>query len=201
MQQSPTRQFGKRQPVQRGSRAVPAAREAGERHAEERHAEVFATIREDLAAQAPAPRTVPRSFRSAILAGLVTGFFLAGLDIGQTTTGNAASWFDAGGSLTGVPQPLVLVSSLLVGARAAATALLLAHFCLAKFRQTSLFAYAIGGGAINMAFAEALMLISGEPPRHGFAVEIAAGAAAGFFYRLFAGSRSAVQEDLSRGAR
>jgi hypothetical protein len=198
MQRSSAREFGKRQPVRR---AVPAPKVPLALPAEQ--AAVFATIRQELGDAIPAQlRAVPRSFSAAILAGLVTGFFMAGLDISQPAPADAAlqPLLERAGieNLAGQAEPYMIALSLLGGARAAATALLIAHRLLAKAGQTSLIAYALGGAAINALFADLLFGLSGIPPRHGWPLEIAAGAAAGFFYRLFAGAKRIGREDLSR---
>jgi hypothetical protein len=199
MQRAPVREFGKRQPVRR---AIPAAPVPCEIPAE--HAAVFTAIRHGLGDAIPAQqRAVPRSFNAALLAGLVTAFFMAGLDIGQPSPVDAAlqPLLDRVG-IDGFDQarPIMIALSLLGGARAAVTALLIAHRLLAKVGHTSLAAYALGGAAANAIFAEIIMAISGIPPHHGWPLEIAAGAITGFFYRLFAGAKRGYREDLSRVA-
>ena len=198
MQRSSAREFGKRQPVRR---TVPAPPPPLVEPVEQ--AAVFAAIRQELGDAIPAqPRAVPRSFSAAILAGLVTGFFMAGLDIGQPVPADAAlqPLLESAGidNVAGQAQPYMIALSLLGGARAAATALLIAHRVLAKAEQTSLVAYALGGAAINFLCADVLFGLGGIPPRHGWPLEIAAGAAAGFFYRLFAGTKRIEREALSR---
>ena len=56
--------------------------------------------------------------------------------------------------------------------------------------QTSHLAYALGGGAAAAAFAAALMMALGQAPAHGYAIDVLAGVAGGFFYRVFAGTCS-----------
>ncbi|MDR3461816.1 MAG: hypothetical protein P4L76_05830 [Beijerinckiaceae bacterium] len=200
MQRSSAREFGKRQPVRR---TVPAPKPPLVVPVEQ--AAVFATIRQELGDVIPAQlREVPRSFSAAILAGLVTGFFLVGLDIGQPVPADAAlqPLLERAGidDIAGRAQPYMIALSLLGGARAAASALLIAHRLLARVGQTSLAAYTLGGAGINLLCADLFFAVGGIPPRHGWPVEIAAGAAAGLFYRLFAGTKRIDREDLSRAS-
>lgn len=197
MRQSQVREFGKRHAPQRPAPAAALPAPAvfdipGEQPP------ALTQIRREMGDALPAPpRQVPRSFRAAILAGLVTGCFLTGLDLGQPAAAGPAlqplltsaglGGLDAG--LDGPAQPYLIALSLVAGGRAAASALLIAHRVLAAMKETSLIAYALSGTAINLVIAGVLQLAAGAPPSHGWPAEMAAGALAGFFYRVFAGAK------------
>ena len=139
---------------------------------------------------------MPRSFRAAMLAGLVVGCCLAGLDVTHTSETLRSL---SGGVLPddAAPRlvPVIILLGLLGGARAAATSLLLAHAVLRRGRLTSHLAYAAGGAGMAAAFSFVTVaavqsgLVGAETmPTHGIALDIVAGAGAGFFYRVFAGA-------------
>jgi|GEM_PF-2492118 len=162
------------------------------------HAAVFATARAEVA-DAPRDVAVPRSFRAALLAGLVVGCCLAGVD--ATRSGETLRALSGGLlSATDAPRlaPLILVLALYGGARAAATSLLLAHAVLRRVGLTGHLSYALGSAAVAVALsalAVALVqsgVIEGSlVPTHGLSIDAAAGGGAGFFYRVFAGARPA----------
>ena len=139
---------------------------------------------------------MPRSFRAALLAGLVVGCCLAGID--ATRAGETLRAL-SGGLLSAetVPRlvPLVILLGLWGGARAAATSLLVAHAVLRRLRLTHHLAYAAGGAAVAAAVslvaaavAQSGLVGAETVPSHGFALDALAGAGAGFFYRIFAGA-------------
>lgn len=135
---------------------------------------------------------VPRSLRAALLAGIVVACGLAGLDATEkiaTLRGLAEAMPDP--TELRYLAPALILLAVLGGGRSAATSLLLAHGALRRLGQTGHLAYALGGGVAAALAAAALMLVLGLSPAHGFAVDILAGAAAGFFYRVFAGTRVA----------
>ncbi|MCX8255212.1 membrane protein of unknown function [Beijerinckiaceae bacterium RH CH11] len=194
MQPAPT--FGRRSaPTRAPRRDVPAATAAV---VPPDHAAVFAAIRSDTIEE-PTERVVPRSFRAAFLAGLVVGCCLAGLDV--TNAGETLRALTSGllpGDATPKLVPVVVLLGLAGGARAAATSLLLAHGMLRRLALTHHVAYALGGAAVAGALsyltalvAQTGLLDAGLLPSHGLAIDTAAGAGAGFFYRVFAGSTSA----------
>ena len=159
------------------------------------HAAFFAAARADAADEAPA-RVVPRSFRAALLAGLVVGCCLAGLD--ATRAGETLRALSGGlVSAEDAPRlvPVVILVGLLGGARAAATSLLVAHAVLRRLGLTHHLAYVAGGAMVAAAFSIAAAalsqtgLVDAEAlPSHGLALDALAGAGAGFFYRVFAGA-------------
>ena len=193
MQGRSPQSFGKR------NRVVPTvapARLASPRVALEAdpHRAFFAAAMVETEADAPATGAVevPRSLRAAILAGIVVACGLAGLDATQ----KIATLRGLTEAMSDQPQvrllgPALILLAVLGGGRSAATSLLLAHGALKRAGQTGHLAYALGGAAAAAVFAAALMLVLGQAPAHGFAVDILAGAAGGFFYRVFAGTRSA----------
>ena len=139
------------------------------------------------------PRIVPRSGTAAILAGLVVGFCLAGLDITRAAVPDPAlapliGLVAPDGIGTTSALPAMIVLSLFSGARIAAMTLLLSHRLLHGAGWTSHAAYALGGAAAAAAYAGVVMAF-GHPPVHGWILDVAAGGGAGFFYRMFAGAR------------
>ena len=158
------------------------------------YAAAFAAIRAEASEDDARPVVVPRSARAAFLAGLVVGFCLAGLD---ATRANAMLT-DLGGVVPGgAPRmlPVIILLGLLGGARAAAATVLCSHWVLRRMRWSGHLAYALGGGTVAAGVAALTWQLAryglAEPATlqgHGWPGNIAAGAAAGFFYRVFAGS-------------
>jgi hypothetical protein len=159
---------------------------------------------EDDEAELPMPVTpgvVPRSFRAAILAGLVVGCALAGFDTGQGPRIDAAlkPFLELDGvaeflAKTGFSThpgaqatPYLIAFSLIGGARLAATTLLIAHRLLHWLGQTGFGAYALASGSVSAAYTALFLILGDVPPAHGWAVDIAAGAGAGLLYRMLAG--------------
>ena len=191
MQPAPT--FGRRPAPTRASRTVAPAPAASVTRDQ---AAAFAAIRSE-AVEDASEREVPRSFRAALLAGLVVGCCLAGLDV--TKAGETLRALSSGlltSDATPRLVPVVVVLGLLGGARAAATSLLIAHAGLRRLGLTTHLAYAVGGAAVvgalsyfTAALAQAGLFDAGLLPSHALAIDVAAGAGTGFFYRVFAGSR------------
>jgi hypothetical protein len=152
----------------------------------------FAMARPDLEAPDTARKVVPRSFRAALLAGLVVAFCLAGLDIPRAAAVDPAldPLLKMSGLLGDVGQalPYMIALSLLSGARTAATTLLIAHRFLAWSGRSSHLAYAAGGAVVAALWAVLVVVLLGHTPTHGLMLDIAAGGGAGFFYRMFAGA-------------
>ena len=189
MQGHSPRPFGKR-----NRETAPAALGALCSHVDrepEAHRAFFAAMRAETGPTEDAAAVeVPRSLRAGLLAGLVVACALAGLD----ATEKVAAMHGLTDAMPDQPAVRLLVPALILlavigGGRAAATSLLLAHGALRRAGQTSHVAYAAGGAAAALAVAAAMQLLLGSAPTHGFAVEVAAGAAGGFFYRVFAGTR------------
>ena len=161
---------------------------------------VFAAAAREREPDADRRPAVPRSFKAAFLAGLVVGCGLAGFDV--TGAAGLARLHALTGALsgplgvpldTGVLAPTLLVPAtillgLLGGARAAAMSVLPVHWVLARAGWTGHGAYAGGGAVAAAGVAGALLLVANHPPAHGWAVELAAGAACGLLYRVFAGA-------------
>ena len=155
------------------------------------HRAFFAAARAESEGATPSRKVeVPRSLRAAVLAGIVVACGLAGLD----ATAKISAMHGLAEAMPDLPEmrlviPALILLAVLGGGRSAATSLLLAHGALKRIGLTGHLAYALGGGAAATALAAALMLMLGRPPAHGFAIDVLAGAAGGFFYRVFAGTR------------
>lgn len=190
MQPAPT--FGRRSAPARASRPVAPKAPAA---ATIDHAAFFAAARAETE-ETPRARTVPRSFRAALLAGLAVGCCLGGID--ATRAGDTLRTLSSGLlPADAAPRlvPVVILLGLLGGARAAATSLLVSHAVLRRLGLTAHLAYAAGGAFVAAAFsllavawAQTGFVGSDTLPTHGLALDIAAGAGAGFFYRVFAGA-------------
>ena len=161
------------------------------------HAAFFAVARREVGEADTRPPVVPRSFRAAILAGLVVGCCLAGLE--ATEAGDTLRHV-SNNLLTGAAAarllPVAILLGLLGGAQAASTSLLLAHGLLRRLGWSGHAAYALAGGAmagvlcgLDLALGQTGLVDTAMLPTHGLAVDVVAGAGAGFFYRIFAGAR------------
>jgi hypothetical protein len=139
---------------------------------------------------------VPRSLKAAFLASLVVGCGLAGLNIAEPS---GSSPFTAIATALGAPpevlgtrgvSPALVLIGLLSGGRVGALTVVFIHTGLARLGRTGHAAYALGAAAAAAAMSGALFVVTGEPPAHGWVIELLAGAAAGFLYRVFAGRQS-----------
>ncbi|WP_158807419.1 hypothetical protein [Beijerinckia sp. L45] len=152
----------------------------------------FAAARQEIDPPDTRRKIVPRSFRAALLAGLVVAFCLAGLDITKAAAVDPAlePLLKMSGLLANIGQalPYMIALSLLSGARTAATTLLIAHRLLAWRGESGYLAYAAGGAAAAAVWTVLVLVLLGHAPTHGWVLDIAAGAGAGFFYRMFAGA-------------
>lgn len=135
---------------------------------------------------------VENSFLAAMLAGLVVGCGLVGLDSAGVGQKFRPIWelFAIDPAQVQVIMPAIILLGVIGGARAAATTLLLAHAILKRCRQSSRLAYTLGGGLTATGFAGAMDLLFGQVPAHGWVIDALAGATCGFLYHLFAGRRS-----------
>jgi hypothetical protein len=180
--------FGKRNrpsaPPRRPASSAPAAAPD--------QAAVFAAVPSTVEEHDTSRRVVPRSFRAALLAGLVVAFCLAGLDITRAAAVDPAldPLLKMSGLLGDVGQalPYMIALSLLSGARTAATTLLIAHRFLAWSGRSSHLAYAAGGAVTAALWAALVVVLLRHTPTHGWLLDVAAGGGAGFFYRMFAGA-------------
>ncbi|WP_020174487.1 hypothetical protein [Methyloferula stellata] len=133
---------------------------------------------------------VPASGRAAFLAGLVVAFLHAGLDLGASVAmGQRLGTLSIDGRTIPI-VPLILLGSLWSGAESSAIGLFFVRTLLAPLRVTHIAAYAICGGFVALAYA-AIMHTLGWGDYENLQVDIVMGVAAGFFYRLFAGTRPA----------
>ncbi len=190
MTRSPASTFGKRNAATptRANVAPPAPGQA----AVVAEAAFFAEARREIATRDAPARVVPVSVRAAVLAAIVVSCFLVSLDIGKTASVDPALTplleMEGLKDAAAKAMPAMILLSLVGGVRIAAATLLIAHRLLAWAGQTSPVAYAIGGAALTVAYAGALMALTHQPPTHGWLVDLAAGAGSGFFYRMFAGA-------------
>ncbi len=148
-------------------------------------------------AERPKVHKVNWSFRGAVLAGLVAGLLSA--------AAKATSVLDLGGVLGAVPLgeakvPLAVAlaaAGLWGGARSGALVLLVAHYLLNRFGKTSYTAYTLAGAIASLVYVFGAELL-GFAAIHALTGDVLSGAAAGFFYRLFAATeRSAPGETFS----
>ncbi len=152
--------------------------------------ELLATIlqspeRTGSAAECPKVHGVAWSFRGAVLAGLVAGLLSAAV--------KATSVLDLGGILGAVPlgeakvpfAVALAAAGLWGGARSGALVLLVAHYLLNRFGKTSYAAYALAGAGASLVYVFVAELL-GFAAIHALTGDVLSGAAAGFFYRLFA---------------
>jgi hypothetical protein len=133
---------------------------------------------------------VPTSWRAGLLAGLVVSLMQAGMVIVEAKAQSASL---AGlATMTGVsPQDmllLVVAGSLLDGAQTTGFTVLTAHKALKRLAVTGHAAYALGGAAAAAVYAVGALLLGFGAPAHGWAIALATGLGAGFFYRVFAGA-------------
>jgi hypothetical protein len=141
---------------------------------------------------APRQARVARSLRAALLAGLCVGFFSAALNIAAPPASGEELAPLVGQALgqSALPLPaLSLVFGLWSGASSSMMSLLVTHRILNAFGWTRYAAYALGGGAVALAYAAAVHAMG--LPHQSFGVEFLTGLGAGFFYRLFAGTVAA----------
>ncbi len=195
MSATPTRPFGRRgQVAQKLPHPAAPARDAT---ATALPADVVAAILRPGAGESDVPSRpraikVPRSLRAALLAGLCIGFFSAALNVTAFAGLDRQTTLFLGES--SLPLPVIaLTLGLWSGARTTAFSLLVTHRILNLLGWTRPAAYALGGGAIALAWAAGVHGLTPQLPHQPFAVECLAGCGAGFLYRLFAGTISADQ--------
>ncbi|MHB8886485.1 MAG: hypothetical protein ACYC5H_15665 [Methylovirgula sp.] len=131
---------------------------------------------------------VRRSFRAAILAGLVVAVLNAAANATFAADAMAGLHdFSLGSAQVPVAAALIL-GALWSGGSSSATCLLVAHRLLARMGRTSTGDYVLGGGAAALILSLIMFALgSGQGPR-GFALAAASGMVTGYFYRLFAGT-------------
>ncbi len=133
---------------------------------------------------------VPASGRAALLAGLVVACLHASLDLGASVAlGQKLGTISIDGQALPI-VPLILLGSLWAGAESSVTGIFFVRTLLAPLQMTHIAAYAICGGLVALAYA-AIMQALGWGNFEGLPVDVAMGVGAGFFYRLFAGTRPA----------
>lgn len=132
---------------------------------------------------------VARSLRAAVLAGLCVGFFNASVNIGESAGISKELAPFLGGSALPLPAITIFVG-LWSAARTTALSILVTHRVLTLLGRTEFLAYALGGGVVAVAYAFCVHVLVPGWSHHAFGMEFLTGLGAGFFYRLFAGTRS-----------
>jgi hypothetical protein len=133
---------------------------------------------------------VPASARAALLAGLVVACLHASLDLGASVAiGQKIGTISIGGQTLPI-VPLILLGSLWSGAESSAIGLFFVRTLLAPLHVTHIAAYAACGGFVALAYA-GIMQALGWGDFESLPADIAMGVGAGFFYRLFAGTKPA----------
>jgi hypothetical protein len=162
--------------------------------------ELLATIlqpaEQSSAAERPKVLKVRWSFRGAVLAGLVAGLLSAAV--------KATAVLHLGGVLSEVPlgeakvpfAVALAVAGLWGGARSSALVLLVAHSVLSRLGKTTYMAYALAGAAASLGYV-LIAEILGFTAIHALIGDVLSGAAAGFFYRLFAATERGAPADTS----
>lgn len=151
----------------------------------------LAKERRDAAKEKPerGPVTVPKSWRAALLAGLVVACLHAGLDIGTNIAlGQRLGAVTLGGRSVSL-VPLIILGSLWSGAESSAFSLFIVRAILSGLAMTHPIAYALCGGVFALAYAYLAQAL-GLGDLSSLPADIATGLACGFFYRVFAGTKA-----------
>jgi uncharacterized membrane protein len=135
-------------------------------------------------------RVVPKSGRAALLAGFVAACIHASLSLETSIAlGQHLGTF----ALAGQTVPIVavlLLDSLWSAARASIIDLFVVRQILGRLEITNFGAYALCGGLVALLFG-VLMLAFGFGDPAELPLDCASGLAAGYVYRLFAGTKPA----------
>jgi len=133
------------------------------------------------------PRIVSNSKRAVTLAGLVAACLYVSLDLasilafGQQISTTYNNYH--------VPTTALLISgSIWLGARASFISLMFVRMIMSRLETTEPAAYAVCGGLVSLAYS---LIFRDEGPMHveALVLDMATGIAAGFFYRIFAGTK------------
>ncbi len=137
------------------------------------------------------PGVVPWSWRAAMLAGLAAACLRAGLIVlsAQTAAPILPGLPIAVGGEGSAMAPALIAWGLWSGGRDAATTMFIANLILRLLKTDSPVAYALGGALVGAGSSYATMLLLGG--ENDIAVQAALGLAAGFLYRIFAGTKPA----------
>ncbi|WP_219319543.1 hypothetical protein [Methylovirgula sp. HY1] len=131
---------------------------------------------------------VRRSFRAAILAGLIVAILNAAAS--ATFAAHAMAGlhdFSLGSAQVPVAAALI-IGALWSGGSSSATCLLVVHRLLARMGRTSYSAYVLGGGAVALTLSLIMFPLDGGQGPRGLALVAVSGMVTGYFYRLFAGT-------------
>jgi hypothetical protein len=134
--------------------------------------------------------SVSRSFRAAIIAGLVVAVLNAAANATFASHVTHELGIFSSFATSNVP---ILVSLLLAalwsGARTSALCLLIAHRLLAALARTSTIDYVVAGGGVALLYALAASIFGSTPSVHTLIISTFSGMTAGFIYRFFAATR------------
>jgi len=134
-------------------------------------------------------RMVPKSVRAALLAGLVVALLHTSLDLGTIIALGQQSGTVSVGGHTMPMGPMLLIDGLLSGARWSTIGLLSVRALLTQLERTGFGAYALCGGGVALLYALLMQTLGWGDQVADLPMDIGTGAAAGFFYRLFAGTK------------
>jgi hypothetical protein len=135
---------------------------------------------------------VPRSFRAAILAGLIVAIVSAATNATFAAVANQdLGVLSAFGANNAPIVVALLLGALWSGGRTSAMCLLVTHRMLSAMQRTSHISYGIGGGIVALALAFLMQALGHAPGPGGLGMETLMGVGAGMFYRLFAGAQRA----------
>ncbi|MGA3303452.1 MAG: hypothetical protein ABSC72_09205 [Methylovirgula sp.] len=132
---------------------------------------------------------VPRSFRAAILAGLIVAIVSAATNATFAAEASQDLSFFSLGSANAPIIVALLLAALWSGARTSALCIFVTHRVLAAMQRTSHLSYGIAGGVVALAFGLLLQALGKSPGPGGISMEVLSGVGAGLFYRLFAGAQ------------
>ena len=133
---------------------------------------------------------VPRSFRAAILAGLIVAIVSAATNATFAAEASQDLSFFSFGSANAPIIVALLLAALWSGARTSALCIFVTHRVLASMQRTSHLSYGIAGGLVALAFALLMQALGKSPGPGGLAMDVLTGVGAGMFYRLFAAQTS-----------
>ena len=131
---------------------------------------------------------VRRSFRAAVLAGLIVAIFDAAANATFAADATAGLHDFSLGSAQVPVAAALLIGALWSGGSSSAACLLVAHRLLTRMSRTSYSDYVLGGGAAALILTLIMFVLGGGQGPRGLAIAAVSGMISGYFYRLFAGT-------------
>ena len=131
---------------------------------------------------------VRRSFRAAVLAGLIVAIFDAAANATFAADATAGLHDFSLGSAQVPVAAALLIGALWSGGSSSATCLLIAHRLLTRMGRTSYGDYVLGGGGAALILTLIMFVLGGGQGPRGLAIAAVSGMISGYFYRLFAGT-------------